>query len=66
VALLEEPLSPFPELVRTYPRIDVLVEYGLAFLVDEVSVPPLECEGVLLWDEHVRDTRLDLENLPPD
>jgi hypothetical protein len=66
VALLEEELSPFPELVRSDPLVHVLAEHGLALLIDEVSVPPLECEAVLLRYEDVWYTRLDLEYLPPD
>jgi len=66
VALLEETLSPFPELVRPDPSVHVLAEHGLALLIDEVAVPPLEGEAVLLWVEYVGDPRLDLEYLPPD
>jgi len=66
MALLEETQSPFPELIRSHPGVDVFAEDWLALLVYEVAVPPLEGEAVLLGHHDVWHTRLDPEDLSSD
>ena len=46
--------------------VDVFAEDWLALVVDEVAVPPLECEAILFGHHDVWDARLDLQYLPPD